>query len=119
MAQGWYGPSRPLRVGDGIRARSKRGMIGERWWSRRLTDVLESFGMSGRVAWGRSYVRSGQVISFEIRLVRDRPGPGVAPLAVPGANPPQWRRLLLIPRPSDNTNCRRIAMTQRLKQNTA
>ena len=36
-----YGPPRPVE--GGIRARTERGTIGERWWSRRFVDVLESF----------------------------------------------------------------------------
>ena len=40
----------PRRVEGGIRARSKRGAIGETWWSRRFIDVLESYGLSGRLS---------------------------------------------------------------------
>ena len=43
----WHEAGPPLTVEGGIRARSKRGAIGEQWWSRRFVDVLESFGMSG------------------------------------------------------------------------
>src|SRR5258708_35852298 len=63
---GWPPPSRPLRVEGGIRARSKRGAIGEQWWSRRFIDVLESLGMSGRLQRGRRYARAGQVLDLEI-----------------------------------------------------
>ena len=42
-------PARPIRVDGGIRAKSKRGAIGEQWWSRRFIEVLESYGMSGRL----------------------------------------------------------------------
>ena len=28
---GWYPPSQPIRVEGGIKARSKRGVIGEQW----------------------------------------------------------------------------------------
>ncbi len=62
----WPPPSRPRRVQGGIKARSKRGAIGEQWWSRRFIAVLESHGMSGRLARGRSYARAGQVIDFEL-----------------------------------------------------
>ena len=58
-------PARPIRVDGGIRARSKRGAIGEQWWSRRFISVLESYGMSGRLARGRSYARAGQVVVSE------------------------------------------------------
>jgi uncharacterized Zn finger protein len=62
----WPPVSRPRRVEGGIKARSKRGAIGERWWSQRFIAVLESYGMSGRLARGRSYARAGQVLDFEL-----------------------------------------------------
>ena len=62
----WPPPSRPRRVEGGIKARSKRGAIGEQWWSRRFIAVLESYGMTGRLARGRSYARAGQVLDFEL-----------------------------------------------------
>jgi uncharacterized Zn finger protein len=62
----WPPASRPRRVEGGIKARSKRGAIGEQWWSRRFIAVLESYGMSGRLARGRSYARAGQVLDFEL-----------------------------------------------------
>jgi uncharacterized Zn finger protein len=59
-------PSRPIRVEGGIKARSKRGAIGEQWWSLRFIDVLESFGMKSRLARGRNYARTGQVLDLQI-----------------------------------------------------
>ena len=64
--RGWYPPSVPLPVSGGIRARSQRGAIGEQWWSRRFIDVLESFGMTGRLQRGRRYARAGQVLELEV-----------------------------------------------------
>ncbi|HET9971276.1 MAG TPA: hypothetical protein VFQ68_23775, partial [Streptosporangiaceae bacterium] len=66
MSNHWdeWPPARPIRVDGGIRARSKRGAIGEQWWSRRFIEVLESYGMSSRLARGRSYARAGQVLDF-------------------------------------------------------
>jgi uncharacterized Zn finger protein len=55
----------PIRV-DGIKARSARGSIGERWWSRRFIDVLESFADKGRLSRGRAYARKGQVIDLAV-----------------------------------------------------
>lgn len=60
-----FGPPRPVE--GGIKARSERGSIGERWWSRRFVDVLESFADSGRLSRGRSYARKGQVVDLRIR----------------------------------------------------
>jgi uncharacterized Zn finger protein len=67
MSSSWWenaGP--PRRVEGGIRAKSQRGAIGTQWWSRRFIGVLESYGMSGRLARGRSYARSGQVLEFTL-----------------------------------------------------
>jgi uncharacterized Zn finger protein len=59
-------PSRPRPVEGGLKARSKRGAIGQTWWSQRFVDVLESFGMGPRLARGRSYARKGQVTSLDV-----------------------------------------------------
>ena len=89
-----------MRVEGGIRARSKRGAIGEQWWSRRFIDVLESFGMSGRLARGRNYARRGQVLGFEIscgyvtaQVQGSRPKPYRVRIQVTPLTTPQWRRV--------------------------
>jgi len=61
---GNYGRTR--RVKGGIQARSRRGAFGETWWGRQWMETLESFGMESRLARGRSYARSGQVLTLEI-----------------------------------------------------
>ena len=58
--------SRPLPAQGGIEARSRRGAIGETWWSRRFIELLESFGVGSRLKRGRNYARSGQVVELEI-----------------------------------------------------
>jgi len=47
-------------------ARSKRGQIGETWWSRRFIGVLESFGIGSRLQRGKRYARAGQVLNLEL-----------------------------------------------------
>jgi uncharacterized Zn finger protein len=96
----FYPPSRPRKAVGGIKARSKRGSIGEQWWSRRFIDVLESFGMKSRLARGRSYARSGQVLSFSISagyVTADVQGSRVKPyrvrLQVLPLTSKQWRRV--------------------------
>ena len=91
----WPGPwperSRPRRVEGGVRARSKRGAIGEQWWSRRFIGVLESLGMSGRLARGRNYARAGQVIGFELTT-------GYVTAQVQGSRPRPYRvRIKVLP----------------------
>ncbi len=90
--------SRPIPVDGGIKAKSKRGAIGERWWSRRFIAVLESYGMSGRLQRGRNYARRGQVIEFELRQGRvtarvqgSRPQPYKVSIGVLPLTTRQWR----------------------------
>jgi uncharacterized Zn finger protein len=97
----WPPPSRPIRVEGGIKARSKRGAIGEQWWSRRFIGVLESYGMSGRLARGRAYARAGQVLDFDLsqgkvtaEVQGSRPRPYQVRIGVLPLTTAQWRRVL-------------------------
>ena len=63
---GYYEPAKPIEVEEGIKTRSKRGEIGETWWSKRWIDILKSFNMGARLTRGRSYARRGQVISIDV-----------------------------------------------------
>ena len=58
--------SRPRPVKDGLQAKSKRGAIGETWWSQRFIEVLEDFHEGPRLARGRAYARRGQVIDLDV-----------------------------------------------------
>jgi uncharacterized Zn finger protein len=62
----YYEPAKPKEVKNGLKAKSKRGSIGETWWSKRWVTVLESFQMGARLTRGRSYARKGQVISIDV-----------------------------------------------------
>jgi uncharacterized Zn finger protein len=93
-------PARPIRVDGGIKARSKRGAIGEQWWSRRFISVLESYGMSGRLTRGRSYARAGQVLDFDLsqgkvtaRVQGSRVRPYQVRIGVLPLTTAQWRRV--------------------------
>jgi uncharacterized Zn finger protein len=63
---GRYPPSKPIEVEGGIKVKSKRGAIGDTWWSKRWVKILESFGWSNRLERGRRYARKGQVIDFKL-----------------------------------------------------
>jgi uncharacterized Zn finger protein len=102
VSESWrdWGSARPRRVEGGIKARSKRGAIGEQWWSRRFISVLESYGMSGRLARGRSYARAGQVLDFELaqgkvtaRVQGSRVRPYQVRIGVLPLTTAQWRRV--------------------------
>ncbi|MGH2849997.1 MAG: SWIM zinc finger family protein [Solirubrobacteraceae bacterium] len=47
-------------------ARSRRGTIGESWWSHRFIELLESFGVGSRLTRGRHYARAGQVVELDV-----------------------------------------------------
>jgi uncharacterized Zn finger protein len=90
----------PIPVDGGIKARSKRGAIGEQWWSRRFIAVLESLGMSGRLQRGRSYARKGQVLEFSLtqgkvtaRVQGSRPQPYKVTIGVLPLTTSQWREV--------------------------
>ncbi|MFZ2526180.1 MAG: SWIM zinc finger family protein [Rhodococcus sp. (in: high G+C Gram-positive bacteria)] len=57
---------RPIRVDGGIEARTKRGAIGRSWWSKELIGVMEKVADKARLARGRTYARSGQVLSLRL-----------------------------------------------------
>jgi uncharacterized Zn finger protein len=70
----YYEKTSPKEVKNGLKAKSKRGSIGETWWSKRFVGVLESFNLGARLTRGRSYARKGQVISIDVKpgIVRAR-----------------------------------------------
>jgi uncharacterized Zn finger protein len=96
----FYPRSRPRKAAGGIKARSSRGPIGEQWWSRRFIDVLESFGLQSRLTRGRTYARSGQVLSLDVgtghvtALVQgSRVKPYTVKLTVDPLTTRQWQRV--------------------------
>jgi len=93
-----YPISGPIAVEGGIKAKSKRGAIGEQWWSKRFLSVLESYGMSSRLQRGRSYARKGQVLEFTLatgtvtaRVQGSRRTPYRVSLAVKPLTAAQWQ----------------------------
>ena len=58
--------STPLEAKGGIRSQSYSGDFGSSWWAKRWISVLEGFEHHSRLARGRSYARSGQVLSIDI-----------------------------------------------------
>jgi uncharacterized Zn finger protein len=60
-------PTAPRPAEGGLKARSRRGDIGETWWSQRFIAILESFGFGSRLERGRMYARRGQVLDLEVR----------------------------------------------------
>jgi uncharacterized Zn finger protein len=97
---GWGESSGPIAVEGGVKARSKRGAIGEQWWSRRFIATLEAAGVGGRLARGRSYARRGQVLEFSLsagkvtaRVQGSRPSPYKVSITVPPLTAAQWKKV--------------------------
>lgn len=80
---GWRATT-PIRSEQGIKAKSKRGEIGTRWWSKRWLETLEALGIGSRLARGRSYARSGQVLALEVKA-------GCVTASVQGSSPRPYK----------------------------
>ncbi len=84
MSPRYFKKSKPIETEDGIQARSRRGDIGEQWWSRRFVEVVESYSISNRIRRGKRYARKGQVLE----LIVDT---GEVTAAVQGSRPTPYR----------------------------
>lgn len=98
---GFFPPSRPKKVDGGIKARSKRGGFGESWWAKRWIKVLEGFDIGSRLARGRSYARSGQVVEIAIaegkvaaKVQGSRPKPYDVAIQVKMLSESEWSKVL-------------------------
>lgn len=87
---GFFPESQPLKVDNGLRARSARGAIGSTWWSKRFIGIMESFGMGSRLTRGRAYARKGQVVSLQIE-------PGQVLAVVQGSSPRPYSVRITLP----------------------
>lgn len=90
----------PRRVEGGIRIHASRGAVARTWWSARFLAVLEQLGVGGRLSRGRSYARSGQIVSLDVdagavvALVQGtRPQPYRVRIGLRVWDKTQWRRV--------------------------
>jgi uncharacterized Zn finger protein len=93
--------SEPLSAQGGIRAQSRQGDFGTSWWAKRWLAVLESFRIGARLARGRSYARTGQVLSIDVRVGEvkarvqgSRPKPYDVTIEVTVLDAHEWDRVL-------------------------
>lgn len=75
-------PLRIPRFAAGIRAQEVRSGAMRSWWSRRWLESIEPMGFGGRLARGRNYAVSGQIVSMKMmgpdvvaEVVGTRPDP--------------------------------------------
>lgn len=94
-----YERSTPRQVKGGIK--SQKGGFGERWWAKRWIAVLESFNLGARLGRGRSYARSGQVVSIDIgkgavtaKVQGSRPKPYTVGIRVDPLSDASWRQVV-------------------------
>ncbi len=84
-------PGRRRPVEGGIQINSARGSaVARTWWSQRFIGVLEQLGVGGRLARGRSYARSGQIVSLAVEV-------GAVLAVVQGSRPRPYRVRIGIP----------------------
>jgi uncharacterized Zn finger protein len=98
---GYFPKSSPIRVKDGIKARTQRGQFGEHWWARRWLVELESFGWDNRLQRGRRYARMGQVLNIDVhpgrvtaRVQGSRRTPYAVEIQVRPLSDGQWDRVI-------------------------
>lgn len=44
-----YPASKPRSIEGGIASRKQRGAMADTWWSKRLVDLLDSYGLGARM----------------------------------------------------------------------
>lgn len=80
-----FGKRRPVR--GGVEPRSRRGNFGTTRWGRSFLEAIEKVADQGRLSRGRSYARSGQVVSYHIE-------PGAVAAEVQGSQPRPFTAVL-------------------------
>lgn len=95
-----YPESRPIPTADGIATSKQRGAMASTWWSKRFTDVLESYGLGTRMQRGRRYARAGQVLSIDVtpgllvaQIQGSRRTPYVASIRATQPSEAAWERV--------------------------
>jgi len=92
-----YPESKPIPTEGGIATSKARGKMADAWWSQRLVDLLDSYGLGTRMQRGRRYARQGQLVDFDVQpghLVAQVQGsrrtPYVVTAAAPALSDVQW-----------------------------
>lgn len=94
-------PSIPIKTDRGIKARSQRGAFSKNWWAKSWIEAMERLVDPGRLQRGRSYARSGQVLSLqetkhgvEATVQGSRPQPYKVNIQVTPLSNEQWERVI-------------------------
>jgi len=94
-------PSVPIPTDRGIKLRSQRGGTSRNWWARRWIEAMERLVDPARLQRGRSYARSGQVLSIqetengiEAMVQGSRPQPYRVVIQVTHLTKNQWDKVV-------------------------
>lgn len=92
-----YPESKPIKTAGGIATSKARGKMADAWWSQRLVDLLDSYGLGTRMQRGRRYARQGQLVDFDVhpghlvaQVQGSRRTPYVVTAAAPALSDAQW-----------------------------
>lgn len=77
-------PPEAITLGSPVRAKSKRGPIGQQWWGQQWVAAMERLELGGRLERGRRYARNGSVLTMEISH-------GITFAKVQGSRPSAYR----------------------------
>jgi len=95
-----YPVSVPIPAEGGLVSSKQRGAMAATWWSQRFTDVLESYGLGGRMQRGRRYARTGQVLTLDVRTAvvaaqvqGSRRTPYLVTITLPEPSVAQWQAI--------------------------
>lgn len=96
-----YPTAQAIPTKGGIKAQTSKGAFGKHWWAKRWIAVLESFDTGSRMSRGRSYARSGQVLSIDISpgqvvatVQGSRRTPYITTLHVKVLTREEWQRVI-------------------------
>jgi len=95
-----YPESKPIPTEGGIATSKARGQMADAWWSQRLVDLLDSYGLGTRMQRGRRYARQGQLVDFDVQpgqliaqVQGSRRTPYVVTAAAPALSDAQWSEI--------------------------
>jgi uncharacterized Zn finger protein len=91
----FYIPAEPIPVADGIKAHNQSGAFTKNWWAKLWLQALTQVMDASRLARGKQYARSGQVVALDIQL-------GLILAQVQGTRPRPYRQRIEIRVFSDN-----------------
>jgi uncharacterized Zn finger protein len=97
----WWERHGPKLPSHGIKAHTRRGPFGTSWWAGRWTAALERLVNPGRLARGRTYARTGRVLSLDVSrdgvravVQGSRPAPYEVSITFKKLTDAEWERVI-------------------------